>query len=182
MIVVKLGGSLLGNPALAHWLKVLVAYQKEALVIVPGGGIFADAVRVAQQKAGVNDATAHQLALLAMDQYGLLLASMQASLVIVKTEREIAQCGDQQRAVVWLPSIMVLADERIPQHWQMTSDSISAWLAEKLGASHLVVVKSAPLDTADLVDAYFADATKARNFKTTLMHANEYTLLEAKLL
>lgn len=145
MWVVKLGGSLLGSPELSQWLETLVKISDGKVVIVPGGGLFADAVREAQQRTHVSDATAHELALIAMDQFGLLLAGMNANLVTASSELEIAEWGWQHRAIVWLPSKMVLADENVPRHWQMTSDSISAWLASKISAERLVLVKSESL-------------------------------------
>ena len=40
---------------------------------------------------------------------------------------------------------MVVADASIPQTWDVTSDSLSAWLARELGAASLVLVKSVPV-------------------------------------
>jgi aspartokinase-like uncharacterized kinase len=45
MWVVKLGGSLLGSPELPRWLDTLVKISDGKVLIVPGGGMFADAVR-----------------------------------------------------------------------------------------------------------------------------------------
>ncbi|HSG93628.1 MAG TPA: uridylate kinase, partial [Methylotenera sp.] len=70
MWVVKLGGSLLGSPELTSWLETLVKISDGKVLIVPGGGMFADAVRQAQEASLINDAVAHHLALLAMDQFG----------------------------------------------------------------------------------------------------------------
>ncbi|MEI8363018.1 MAG: uridylate kinase [Betaproteobacteria bacterium] len=145
MWIVKLGGSLLGSPELAHWLAQVVKFGDGKVVIVPGGGLFADAVREAQLRSNVSDAVAHELALIAMDQFGILLAGMNPALTTASSELEIAECGWQHRAIVWLPSKMVLADDTIPKNWQVTSDSLSAWLANKLGAEQLILVKSKPL-------------------------------------
>jgi aspartokinase-like uncharacterized kinase len=112
---------------------------------VPGGGIFADAVRDAQEITNMDDALAHELALLAMDQFGILLARTNPELVTASSELEIAERGWQHRGVVWLPSKMVLADETVLKNWQVTSDSLSAWLANKLGAEQLLLVKSKSL-------------------------------------
>lgn len=145
MWVVKLGGSLLGSPELPCWLETLVKISDGNVVIVPGGGVFADAVRVAQQRTLVSDVVAHHLALLAMDQFGLLLAGINTNLVTASSELEIAERGWQHRAIVWLPSKMVLADDTLPKTWQVTSDSLSAWLANKMAAEQLVIVKSKSL-------------------------------------
>ena len=145
MWVVKLGGSLLGSPELARWLELIVKFGDGKVVIVPGGGLFADSVREAQKISNISDAVAHELALIAMDQFGILLAGMNTALATASSELEIAERGWQHRGIVWLPSQMVLADERIPKNWQVTSDSLSAWLANKLGAEQLILVKSKSL-------------------------------------
>lgn len=145
MWVVKLGGSLLGSPELRRWLDTLVEISDGKVLIVPGGSVFADAVRQAQRVSMINDAVAHHLALLAMDQFGLLLAGMNPNLVTASSELELAERGWQHRCIVWLPSHMVLADDTIPKNWQLTSDSLSLWLADKMAADHVVLVKSKDL-------------------------------------
>lgn len=143
MWVVKLGGSLLGQPELKTWLSLLARQSDGRVVIVPGGGVFADAVRTAQPLGGYADATAHHMALLAMEQFGLVMQSLQPELVTASSELEIAERSWQHRAIVWMPRGMALADETIPMNWQVTSDSLAAWLAHKIGADRLVLVKHA---------------------------------------
>jgi aspartokinase-like uncharacterized kinase len=142
---------LLGSPELAHWLDVIVKFGDGKVVIVPGGGLFADSVREAQKISNASDAVAHELALRAMDQFGILLAGMNPELATASSELEIAERGWQHRGIVWLPSQMVLADDSIPKNWQVTSDSLSAWLANKLGAEQLILVKSKSLITYQAV-------------------------------
>ena len=55
MWVIKLGGSLLSSESLKEWLSVIVKHGAGKLVIVPGGGIFADKVRDEQQKWKFDD-------------------------------------------------------------------------------------------------------------------------------
>src|ERR1700690_2989195 len=141
MWVVKLGGSLLGTPELKEWLAMLVRQSDGRVVIVPGGGVFADTVRDGQRRVGIDDAAAHHMALLAMEQYGLVLKSFQPGLAMVASELEIAERSWQHRAIVWMPARMVLAEEAIPRNWAVTSDSLAAWLAGKIGADRLVLVK-----------------------------------------
>ena len=193
--VIKLGGSLLGSAALLHWLSLLAKHGNGKVVIVPGGSVFADAVRQAQNLSGVSDGLAHELALLAMDQFGLLLAGMQPGLVTATSELEIAERGCQHRAVVWLPSQMVLADATVEQSWRMTSDSLSAWLANKLAADQLLLVKSVDLNSYQqsqaalarillddgVVDACFLDGIAGQRYQTRLLNRNDYVLFEQGL-
>ena len=49
MLVVKLGGSLYGSQYVSQWLHQLAQLKTQKVVIVPGGGPFADCVRDADQ-------------------------------------------------------------------------------------------------------------------------------------
>jgi aspartokinase-like uncharacterized kinase len=140
--VIKIGGSLLGSPELERWLTLFAKFSDGQIIIVPGGGLFADAVREAQKLSKISDACAHRLAVLAMDQYGLLLANMNSDLATARNEMELDERTWQHRCIVWLPSQMVLADDTIPKSWDVTSDSIAAWLAQKVNAQQLILVKS----------------------------------------
>ena len=195
MWIVKIGGSLLGSPELSRWLEVLVKFSKGHVIIVPGGGLFADAVREAQNLTNASDAIAHKLALLAMDQFGLLLAGMNDGLVTASSELEIAERGWQHRAMVWLPSQMILADQSIPQNWQVTSDSLSAWLANKLGAEQLILVKSKSLISYqkenvchpqlladdDLIDSQLMHYIAGKKYQTWLLHKADYSVFDEGL-
>jgi aspartokinase-like uncharacterized kinase len=154
ILVVKLGGSLAGAPMLADWLKVL-AQAGGRCVIVPGGGPFADQVRKLQRELGFDDATAHHLALLAMEQFGRILAALQPGLAPASNREEIDKALDSGQVPVWMPTEMTLDRPEIPESWQVTSDSLAAWLAGALNADRLVLVKSAapppgPVTAAEL--------------------------------
>ena len=191
MWVVKIGGSLLGSPELARWLELFVKFSDGKVIIVPGGGLFADAVREAQGQSNISDQVAHKLAVLAMDQFGLLLAGMNPGLATASSELEIAERTWQHRGIVWLPSKMVLADDTIPQNWQVTSDSLSAWLANKIGAEQLVLVKSRQLPTKPsstiplqklvedgLIDSQFIDFATGQNYKIWALNKADCHLFE----
>ena len=185
MWVVKLGGSLMGTPALKGWLDAFAQFGDGKVIIVPGGGVFADAVRDAQAKTCVDEATAHQMALLAMDQYATLMTGLNEDLVMASSVLEIAELCLQTKPIVWKPSEMVLAEKDLPMSWDLTSDSLAAWLATKLNAQHLLVVKSIShrrtekIEVKDLmldgvVDSYFSAYSTGKSFKTWLVSKNEF--------
>jgi aspartokinase-like uncharacterized kinase len=189
--VVKLGGSLLCTPELNTWLGMLVHQSNGRVVIVPGGGPFADAVRAAQDSAGFDDAAAHHMALLAMEQFGLVMKSLHPALVTAASELEIAERSWQHRAIVWLPSQMVLADETIAQSWDVTSDSLAVWLAVKIGAERLVLVKQADVAENSLaahrlvaegvLDAAFADFAAGLSCPVHIVGKSEHAAFAAAL-
>ena len=163
-LVVKLGGSLHASPILSRWIAALKRYP-HSLTIVSGGGPFADAVRTSQPKMGFADNTAHAMAVLAMEQYALALAGLH-ELDLAASIEEISALHARGRIVLWRPSTMVDAASDIAPGWDVTSDSLAAWLAGKLGARTLLMIKSvdvaanAALDeitAAGVVDAAFTD-------------------------
>jgi 5-(aminomethyl)-3-furanmethanol phosphate kinase len=140
LTVLKLGGSHAFARHLRHWLKA-IARGAGHVVVVPGGGPFADAVRTAQGKMGFDDDAAHHMALLAMEQYGRALASLEPRLRpadSLAAIRRLLRAGD---VPVWSPTRMVLAAKDIPCSWDVTSDSLAVWLAGRLGAARVVLVK-----------------------------------------
>jgi aspartokinase-like uncharacterized kinase len=121
-------------------------------VIVPGGGPFADQVRAAQKQWRFDDDAAHRMALLAMEQYGLMLAGLHSRLRPAASRAEIARARRAGATAVWMPTRMVLGEPRIAASWDVTSDSLAAWLAGLLAADRLVLVKSVAL-TGDRIAA-----------------------------
>jgi aspartokinase-like uncharacterized kinase len=151
------------------------AARRHSLVVVPGGGSFADEVRRADHAFALADSAAHWMAILAMDQYGHLLAGLASGAVLARSRRELAP----GRLNVLAPSSWLLRADPLPHSWDVTSDSIAAWFAKVLGARHLMLVKHADgfiapargprrmpphvrqiaLEAfADVVDPYFARA------------------------
>ena len=152
MLVIKIGGSLFDDPKLSEWLKILSEEGAGKVVIVPGGGPFADQVRNAQNRWKFNDQQAHQMALHAMDQFGLMLVGVAKEqgydLFPVNSKQEIHKILASKKTPVWLPSKWLEKKSEIPQNWSITSDSLSAWLSKQLEADHLILIKSiSPIET-----------------------------------
>ena len=80
LTVVKVGGGLAreaGDGALrALCAQLAEVAARHALLLVPGGGEFADAVREHDRRFALRPETAHRMAILAMDQFGWALADL----------------------------------------------------------------------------------------------------------
>jgi len=143
--VVKLGGSQACSPHLRDWLAA-IARGAGGVVVVPGGGPFADAVRAAQPIMGFDDRAAHRMALLAMEQYAWALAALEPSLVPAETIVAIRRALEADQIPIWMPCRMAAAAPDLAASWDVTSDSLAAWLAGRLGARHLVLIKQVDID------------------------------------
>ena len=185
MWVIKLGGSLADYPDdLNRWLEMLAEAGRGEVVIVPGGSFFADHVREAQKRWAFDDAVAHAMALRAMEQYGLMLCGMRTGFASAPSVTEIRRLMRKNQVPVWLP-VQTLASEKLSPSWDVTSDSLAAWLARHLAAEHLVLVKSCALPEGKLhmqelskkgiVDAAFPNFVAAAHFKVWLVGRDDYT-------
>jgi len=158
--VFKVGGSLLAYPELlvSTVAAIVDASVNARVAIVPGGGPFADAVRDADRRFHLDDGSAHWMAVLAMDQYAHMLAGMRTELTIATSEREVESAIASGRIPVIAPYRWLRDTDPLPHTWDVTSDSISAWIASALGAKHLVLVKPPGAAGEDALDSYFARA------------------------
>jgi aspartokinase-like uncharacterized kinase len=169
-IVVKLGGSLAESRRLARILQI-VAASRVPVVVVPGGGAFADAVRRAQADFGLPDAAAHRMALLAMHQTGLMLAALNGRLEPVETLPAMRAALTRSAIPVWLPYKMASRDTRIPADWSATSDGLAARLAERLGGVPVVLIKSCRVSKEMSVEALAKDGIVDPTFKAVVERA-----------
>lgn len=141
LIVVKLGGSVVRSGALASWLEV-IAGAEIPVVIVPGGGALADEVRSCQQQLGFGEASAHRMALLAMDQLAWAVAGVRPGFEVGTAEEALRAILGRGLVAVWAPSALIAERTDIEATWRLTSDSLALWLAGKLGAEHCYLIKS----------------------------------------
>lgn len=189
--VVKIGGSLFSYAGLADWLRVLAANGGGRTVIVPGGGPFADQVRFAQARWRFPDSAGHEMALLAMEQFGMMLCGLQSGLSPAANKSSLCSVLRQGGVAVWMPGTMVRAQAGIAANWEMTSDSLSAWLAGQLSAEALILVKSATMHGSDstasalaqqgLVDPLFSAVTAGARFSVRILHRDQPATMQAML-
>jgi len=124
--VMKIGGSLIDQvPGIA---RALLASASPVLVI-PGGGPFANIVRTLHAP----DNESHWMAILGMEQYGWYIASHGIN---TSPDLKVPVCP-----TVFLPYTLMQKEDPLQHHWEITSDTIAAWAAYRLGLD-LVVLKS----------------------------------------
>lgn len=150
--VLKIGGSLLRGEAWRGVMDAVAHSTPGRLVIVPGGGVYADAVRSTQTTLGFDDATAHEMAVLAMAQTACVLLGACPRAVRAATVAEIEAAWSQHDIVVWQPTVLPDTPAR-ERHWDYTSDSLAAWLAAQLHAEELALLKSCEWPTPAVTQA-----------------------------
>jgi 5-(aminomethyl)-3-furanmethanol phosphate kinase len=158
-LVVKVGGGLLADyPDFANTLEAIAAAAATLrIVVIPGGGVFADAVRLIDRQLTLSANAAHWMAILAMDQYAHVIASRLPMATLVESREAALEALTNGEIPVLAPSRWLKQADPLPHSWDVTSDSLAAWLAGELGATQLVLMKPAEA-SEPLLDPYFTRA------------------------
>ena len=152
-LVVKIGGGLLQAEGLdglrRGCAEVLELARDRPVLVVPGGGPFADAVRDLDARVGLDDEVAHVLALRAMDQLGVLLVPMLPGVELLDRLIVPASLG------LLLVAPAFEGRPGVPESWDVTSDSLAVLAAGAIGADEAILLK--PVRGGG-VDAYLPEA------------------------
>ncbi len=176
MIVVKLGGSLFDQPGFRvlfrSWLE---KYHGEVILIVPGGGRFANAVRQYDSVHQLGEETSHWLALQSMVLSAHFLKSLWP-------DGEIVSMVPTSPGMFILNAHAYFAQhDGVPHSWAVTSDSLAAVVAQRTNATRLILWKSVELQVGlswgeaaerGFVDDYFPEAVKNATFEIEWVNGN----------
>jgi aspartokinase-like uncharacterized kinase len=178
---IKVGGSVCHGPELkALALQWAALARQHRLLFMAGGGLFADQVRMIDEAFDLSDSAAHWMAIVAMDQCAYLLADCMPGVEGVHDlDRAISMAASGSSAVL-IPSSLLRQHNPLPHLWEVTSDSLAAWLTGFAGIKPLVLLKDVPgvyqtdpsirlsplleevtrdqLSRYEVVDPYFAQA------------------------
>jgi 5-(aminomethyl)-3-furanmethanol phosphate kinase len=144
------------------------------MIVVPGGGEFADVVRDLDKRFSLSCSAAHKMAILSMDQYGLVLSDLTPNSVTVSKLEEIKSVLNSGRLPVFLPSKLFFEEDPMENSWNVTSDSIAVYIAHRMNVGRVLLVTD--------VDGIYTDDPKT-NPKAKLIKkisANELLDMNAR--
>lgn len=151
-VVIKIGGSLikeapdlLGRLVKEFGSGSLMAADGEhisarlpcSILIVPGGGLFADAAREADERFSLGADAAHWMAILGMEQYACYLQD-KSSAIATDSIKDL-----HQGISILFPYRLLKNEDPLPHIWDVTSDTIAAWVAKQIEA---VFIKATDVD------------------------------------
>ncbi|MCC7424690.1 MAG: hypothetical protein IT428_30850 [Planctomycetaceae bacterium] len=162
VVVYKLGGSLLDLPDLGERLGRIIESRPETLpLVIVGGGPTADLVRSWDRMHRLEEETAHWLALRAMQLNERLVVALLPETTTVEGRLQARDAWHSRRIPVLstfeflkseecgLPTLSdnylstgSMSSHRLPHRWDVTSDSIAAWIAMRWPARELILLKS----------------------------------------
>lgn len=171
LVVLKLGGSLLLRPDLPCRLRrVLSELAGSRVLVVVGGGTAADVVRDWSHAHQLAEESAHWLAVNSLCLTRTLIQRLMPELREVSSPDEGMRYWRASNSPLLLNVDAFLRHSEpmdpspLPHTWDVTSDSIAAWVAVRWAADELCLLKSTDLDwkltvkearCAGLVDNHF---------------------------
>ena len=141
MWIVKIGGSWINNPNLCNLISHLQRLsKKENIIIVNGGGLFSDSVRLVYENKRMSEETGNYIALKATELFSHLLKEIDDNICL--TDNIDSLRLSQNTLKIWLPSSILKDDSTFIKDWESTSDSVAAWLHSKINSVGLLYIKS----------------------------------------
>jgi aspartokinase-like uncharacterized kinase len=170
--VIKVGGSLTEDPERLIELcgKLSEFAKRYALIVLPGGGRFADVVRDSDQHFNLSSGISHRMAILGMDQFGLLLSQITPNSCATPLLSDAKQLSEIKVVPVFLPSRLMFQEDPLENSWDVTSDSIAAYVASRLHVAKLVLVTD--------VDGIFTEDPKKHSDATLIGRLSAEELLK----
>jgi aspartokinase-like uncharacterized kinase len=172
ILVVKVGGSLYERPDLGPRLRhELARFTDHSILLIPGGGPLANVVRALDKCHGLGEEASHWLALRALSLNARFLRQLLPESMVVEALDNCKAPWREGRPCILDAHAFARADEGrprcLPHSWEVTSDALAARVAQVMGASRLILLKSvtipSPVDWEDAsrrgwVDSYFPRA------------------------
>ena len=109
--VIKVGGSLAEKPEALKVLckKLSQIAKKHRLLIVPGGAEFAEVIRQTEKRFPLSAYVTHKMAVLGMDQFGLLLSELIPDAIAIASLEKSKDYWKSETTPVFLPSKMMFS-------------------------------------------------------------------------
>jgi len=135
--VVKIGGSLF--PEYTKELCEQLTKSKEKIILVNGGGSLANNIRKFNEKYNFSDSVNHWNAIECMDIIGKFIADQNKDIIPVTNLNEIEKVHKDNKTPLLLTYELMKKENPLKHSWDVTSDSIACWIANKINAKLLIL-------------------------------------------
>ncbi len=149
-IIIKIGGKILENKddlnSTIDQIKLLIKENIiQNIIIIPGGGSRANFVRYLDTEFNLGDDLSHWMAIYAMDLNGILIKEDYPFIKLINDfnilKNEI-NLPINDPILIFQPYHYLKYKDQLPHSWDVTSDSITLYLAKKLGLNEVYLIKN----------------------------------------
>ena len=124
------------------------------------------------KKYNLNNETAHNMAILAMDQYGFLLNSIISDSKLFRIIMEYKKISKIKKIPIFLPSQHMFKHNPLENSWNITSDSIAIYFATYLQIKNVILLTD--------VDGIFTEDPKKFPKSKLIERISAFKVIEIK--
>lgn len=142
--VFKIGGRILEkqlniNSTISQLNQLYRDKTLEKILLIPGGGSYANFIRYLDKTLDLGDDLSHWMAIHSMNYNGKLLGKKFSELTCVETLKKLN--NSKSIFAIFLPYETLRREDELPHNWDVTSDSITLYIAYKLGLQECFLIK-----------------------------------------
>ena len=143
-IIAKLGGNIIENrknlkSTISQFKQICEYNLVQKIVIVPGGGSYANFVRMLDKKINIGDDLSHWMAIFAMNSNGITINQQYSELTCYSNLDQLKK--SKKKIIIFLPYDYFYQLDDLPHSWDVTSDSITLYIAHQLGLKDCFLIK-----------------------------------------
>ena len=144
-IIAKIGGKIIENPQnlknTLNQLKTLLLDKEiiENIIIIPGGGSYANFIRKLDAKLEIGDELSHWMAIFAMNCNGIMICQKYNEIRCISDISELKKSN--KTISIFLPFDFLYQSDKLPHNWSVTSDSIAIYIASILELNQCFLIK-----------------------------------------
>lgn len=111
----------------------------QKIIIIPGGGSVANFIRKVYNELKFTEELAHWMGIVSMSYNGLELGKKFPKLKIIEEYNELKKLN--KTFCIFLPFRFLKENDKLPHSWDVTSDSITLFLAKELRLDECFLIK-----------------------------------------
>ncbi len=144
-IICKLGGKILEDlenihSTISQITQLIVRNIMTRIILIPGGGSYANFVREMYDSLDLNEDLAHWMGIISMDHNGRDLKKKFPELTLID---DFNKLGEFTKGIsIFLPFKFLRKTDELPHKWDVTSDSITLYLAKMMKLEKCFLIKN----------------------------------------
>jgi len=143
-VIFKIGGKILENfedlnSTISQLTQLYDKGRIQKIILIPGGGTLANFIRKVYSELNFTEELAHWMGVISMNYNGIELSKKFPDLDIIEDINSLKKID--KSLCIFLPYLFLKEINRLPHSWDVTSDSITLFLAKELELPHCFLIK-----------------------------------------
>ncbi len=143
-VIFKIGGKILEdfedlNSTLSQLTQLYDNGRIQKIILIPGGGTLANFIRKVYSELKLTEELGHWMGVISMNYNGIEIGKKFPKLDVIEDLNRLKKLD--KCLCIFLPYQFLKETDRLPHSWDVTSDSITLFLAKELEIHHCFLIK-----------------------------------------